>query len=214
MTRAEQIARDIEARIVSGQEPQGARLDETVLADRYGVSRTPVREALQLLNATGLIRHEPRRGVFVRHPDAADLLEMFEVMAEYEAFAGRLAATRITPAALDALDAANERCAAAAQAGDTDRYYTENAVFHETIYGQTGNGFLERETGRLHDRLRPYRRAQLQLRGRMADSLAEHRAITDHLRAGNSAAAADALRAHVAVQADKFHLLLRQFRAA
>ncbi|WP_226781266.1 GntR family transcriptional regulator [Oceaniglobus trochenteri] len=214
MTRAEQIARDIEARIISGEVAQGARLDESALAERYGVSRTPVREALGLLNATGLIRHEPRRGVFVRQPGAAELLEMFEVMAEYEAFAGRLAAARITPAALDVLDAANDRCARAAEAGDADLYYIENAVFHATIYGQTGNGFLERETQRLHDRLRPYRRSQLQLRGRMADSLAEHRSIAQYLRQGDGAGAAEALRAHVAVQGDKFHMLLRTINAA
>jgi len=213
MTRAEQIARDIEERIVSGDAAQGTRLDETLLAERYSVSRTPVREALQLLHASGLVRHEPRRGVFVRQPGAAELLEMFEVMAEYEAFSGRLAASRITAQALDMLDAANERCAQAAQGGDADRYYTENAVFHATIYGQTGNGFLEKETRRLHHRLRPYRRLQLQLRGRMGDSLAEHRAITGHLRAGDGVAAADALRAHVAVQGEKFHLLLRTIRA-
>ncbi|MBI6629552.1 GntR family transcriptional regulator [Pontibaca salina] len=213
-TRAERIARDIESGIISGEIALGVRLDETALATRYDVSRTPVREALQLLSASGMVRHIPRRGMFVRQPDAAEVLEMFEVMAEYEAFAGRLAAGRITTEALAILDAANMRCATAAETGDADLFYSENVVFHTTIYAEAGNSFLEDEARRLHTRLRPYRRSQLQLRGRMIESLDEHRAIAAHLRQGDGAAAADALRSHVGVQGDKFHLLLRTFRSA
>ena len=114
--------------------------------------------------------------------------------------------------ALAALDAANIRCAKAADTGDADLFYTENEVFHTTIYAEAGNSFLEGEARRLQARLRPYRRSQLQLRGRMTESLAEHCAIAAHLRQGNGEAVADALRAHVGVQGDKFHLLLRTLR--
>ena len=214
MRRADSIAAEIERGIVAGEIADGSRLDEAALAARFGVSRTPVREALQSLLAGGLVRHEPRRGVFVQQPGARALLEMFEVMAELEAFVGRLAAGRIRPGALDALGEANDACAKAAEAGDADRYYDANAVFHRTIYAEAGNAFLEGEALRLQARLAPWRRAQLSLRGRMAESLAEHLEITRHLAAGDGARAASALRGHVAVQGEKFHHLLRTLPAA
>jgi DNA-binding GntR family transcriptional regulator len=193
MRQAEIIAKDIETRIVS---------------------RTPVREALQLLTASGLVEHLPRRGVFVRQPDLIELLEMFETMAEWEGVAGRLAADRIDSDALDRLDAADIACAAAVEAGDSDRYYTENAVFHGIIYAATANRFLEAEVQRLHYRLRPYRRVQLQQRGRMAQSLAEHRTIAQALADGDGEAAAQALRAHVTVQSERIRLMLGKLNIA
>lgn len=212
MTRAVKIAEDIERRIIAGEIAEGERLDEGRIAARFAVSRTPVREALQMLVAGGMVEHLPRRGVFVREADVADLLDMFETMAEWEAVAGRLAALRMDMAEIERLDEANARCAAAVEAGDTDRYYEENAVFHALIYAGTGNVFLERELRRLHDRLRPYRRAQLRQRGRMAQSLAEHRRITAHLRDGDAAGAAVALRDHVAVQGRRIQGMLRSRR--
>ncbi|WP_348645520.1 GntR family transcriptional regulator [Jannaschia sp. S6380] len=212
MSRAAEIAQDIERRIIAGDIPEGERLDEGRIAARFDVSRTPVREALRILVAGGMVEHLPRRGVFVRQPDVADLLDMFETMAEWEAVAGRLAATRMDAADIARLQEANARCAAAVEAGDTDRYYDENAVFHAIIYAGTGNVFLEQELRRLHDRLRPYRRAQLRQRGRMAQSLAEHRAITRCLREGDADGAADALRDHVAVQGVRIQGMLRPLR--
>lgn len=214
MRRADAIAAEIERAIVAGELADGARLDEAALAARFGVSRTPVREALLSLLPGGLVRHAPRRGVFVRAPTARELLEMFEVMAEIEAFAGRLAAGRIRPAAVADLETANEACAAAAAARDADRYYDANAVFHRTIYAAAGNAFLEGEALRLQGRLAPFRRSQLSLRGRMDESLAEHREITRRLRDGDADGAAAALRGHVAVQGEKVHHLLRLLPAA
>ena len=214
MRRADAIAREIEGLILSGAIERGARLDEARLAERFAVSRTPIREALQALAAGGLVRHHPRRGVFVEHPSPVELLEMFETMAEWEAACGRLAARRIGGEALDALDAANERCRQAAGDGDAERYYLDNQAFHLRIYAEAGNGFLAAEATRLHLRLRPFRRAQLRLRGRMARSLDEHRAVAEALRAGDPVAAADALRDHVSVQGEAFQLLLREHLAA
>ena len=211
MRQAEIIAKDIETRILSGELAHGVRLDEVRIAARHTVSRTPVREALQLLTASGMVEHLPRRGVFVRQPDLVDLLQMFETMAEWEGVAGRLAAARIDARGLDRLAAAEAACAAAV--GDADRYYAENAVFHAVIYAATANAFLEAELQRLHDRLRPYRRTQLRLRGRMEQSLDEHRAIAAHLRAGDGEAAAAALRAHVTVQSERIHLMLGKVQA-
>ena len=212
--RADIIADEIEELIFDGTYPDGTRLDEAALAERFGVSRTPVREALQRLALPGLVDQIPRRGVFVRQPGPVELMEMFEVMAELEAAAGRLAARRISDAALGDLEAANAECRRAMDAQDVGAYYSENRRFHEIIYAQSGNSFLKAEAERLHRRLRPFRRQQLRLRGRLAQSMAEHENIVDALTRGDANAAADALRAHVAVQGEKFHYLMTSLRQA
>lgn len=212
--RAEAIAEEIEEIILSGGFADGDRLDEVTLAERFGVSRTPVREAIQRLSLSGLVELRPRRGAFVRQPGAVELVEMFEVMAELEAVCARLATGLVTDAALDALRAANGECRAAAEAGDADGYYRANERFHHILYARSGNRFLEGEALRLHRRLKPYRRLQLRLRGRMMQSLAEHEEVIAALERGDGAGAADAIRAHVAVQGEKFRRLMATLSVA
>ncbi len=212
--RADIIADEIEELIFGGIFPEGARLDEHALADRFDVSRTPIREALQKLVQSGLATQIPRRGVFVRQPGPVELIEMFEVMAELEAAAARLATLRITDAALNDLRAANALCRKAVEQNNPAAYYLENERFHRIIYVQSGNSFLLAEAERLHRRLRPFRRQQLRLRGRLAQSMAEHEDIVKALTRGDAPGAADALRAHVAVQGEKFHYLMSSLRQA
>jgi DNA-binding GntR family transcriptional regulator len=211
-SRSDRIAETLEDQILRGRFAPGTRLDETRLADEHEVSRTPVREALQRLAAAGLVDQHPRRGVFVREIGTIELLEMFEVMAELEAACGRLAARRISDEALDELDQVNERCHAAMEAGAIDGYYRENESFHHLIYAQSGNGFLEREAIRLHRRLKPFRRTQLHLRGRIAQSMQEHREIVAALREGEAERTAALLRDHVAIQGEKFRHLMAGLR--
>lgn len=206
--RADSIAEALEERIFNGTFANGERLDEVSLAEQFGVSRTPFREALQWLSHSGLVELIPNRGAFVRRPGPVDLLDMFEVMAEMEAVCARLAAARITDAALDDLRDANVLCQAAVDAQDSNIYYRENERFHTIIYHQSGNEFLANETAALHRRLRPFRRQQLRLRGRMAQSMDEHKAIVEALEQSDGEAAATALRNHVAIQGEKFHSLM------
>jgi DNA-binding GntR family transcriptional regulator len=152
--------------------------------------------------------------VFVRQPGPVELMEMFEVMAELEGICARLAATRISDAALEDLRQNNIRCQKTVEAQDADSYYLENERFHQTLYRQSGNGFLERECLRLHRRLKPFRRLQLRLRGRLLQSMAEHEAIVDALGRGDGTGAARAIHSHVAVQGEKFHHLMASLRAA
>ena len=214
MRRADKIADELEELVFAGDFNDGDRLDEIRLAKMFGVSRTPIREALQRLVSSGLAEQLPRRGVFVRQPGPVELMEMFETMAEIEGVCGRLAALRITDAALIELEEANARCQQAIAASDADGYYRENERFHHAIYAQSGNSFLEHEALRLHRRLKPFRRLQLRLRGRMAQSMAEHEAIVTALRAGASDQSAEALRVHVAVQGEKFRHLMASLRMA
>ena len=212
--RADTIAEALEERIFDGTFSDGDRLDEVRLAEQFGVSRTPFREALQRLARSGLVELIPRRGAFVRQPGPVELLELFEAMAEIEAVCGRLAASRISDAALAELHDANRKCQAAVTANDPDAYYRENERFHGVIYQQSGNGFLAAQAQALHRRLQPFRRQQLRLRGRMAQSMAEHEAIVTALEQGAPDAAADELRGHVAIQGEKFHRLMANLKDA
>lgn len=208
---ADEIRETIEQRIVEGEFEDGERLDEVKLATRFGVSRTPLREALRMLAGSGLVELIPRRGAFVRHPGIVELVEMFEVMAEMEALCGRLAARRISPGELAELSVAARACEQALEKEDPDAYYHRNEEFHLLIYKAGGNSFLAAEAMRLQKRLRPFRRMQLRARGRMKQSMAEHGEILRMLTEGNANGAADALRRHVAVQGEKFHDLLSSY---
>ncbi|MDE4141784.1 MULTISPECIES: GntR family transcriptional regulator [Rhodobacterales] len=212
--RADSIAEELEELIFDGTFADGDRLDEVRLAEQFGVSRTPLREAFQRLALSGLVQLIPRRGAFVRQPGPVELMEMFEVMAELEAVCGRLAAKRISDQALDELNDANAKCQAAVDAQDSDAYYVENERFHRILYRESGNGFLEQEACKLHKRLKPFRRQQLRFRGRLAQSMDEHKAVVQALVRGDGEAAAEALRDHVAVQGEKFHTLMASLKSA
>jgi DNA-binding GntR family transcriptional regulator len=209
---ADHVREALEQMIVTGEFVDGERLDEIRLAERFHVSRTPLREAFQVLAASGLVELLPRRGAFVRHPAFHEMIEMFEVMAELEGFCGRLAARRVTPDVLVAIRATVDACEAAAHAGDSDGYYRENERFHHMIYTASGNEFLAAEAQRLHRRLQPFRRMQLRVRGRMVQSLTEHRQILDALEAGDCTTAETVLRDHVAVQGGKFNDLMASYK--
>lgn len=205
------IRDSLEQRIVEGELGNGKRLDETELSGFYGVSRTPVREALQRLAESGLAEHLPRRGTFVRSPSLSQLVEMFEVMAELECMAIRLAARRATSNDIDALEKDNETCRAAVAANDTKKYYEVNARLHGRIYQMSGNSFLAVEARRLHDRLRPFRRLQLRVRGRMEESMAEHDIILAALRDGNADRAMETMKKHITIVGVRFNDLVSSF---
>ncbi|CUH67347.1 putative HTH-type transcriptional regulator YdfH [Thalassovita gelatinovora] len=210
--RAENIAEELEELIFNGTYSNGDRLDEISLSEQFGVSRTPIREAFHRLALSGLLELIPRRGAFVRQPGPVELVEMFEVMAELEAVCGRLAARRISAQALENLREANTKCRIAVDTNDVDTYYAENEKFHKIIYKQSGNSFLEQEASKLHKRLKPFRRQQLRLRGRMEQSMAEHEAIVEALILDDTEKAANTLRGHVAVQGDRFHDLMASLK--
>ncbi len=209
--RADLIADELQELVFSGTFEDGERLDEIRLAEKFGVSRTPLREALKKLAISGVVEQIPNRGVFVRQPSPIELLEMFEVMSEFEAICGKLAAKRISEVALDRLKDANIKCQKAKENADPDTYYLENELFHQIIYNQSGNTFLEQEALKLQKRLQPFRRIQLRFRGRIEQSMSEHEMIVEALSNGDAHTAEATLRKHVAVQGDKFHQLVASF---
>ncbi|MBP5979961.1 MAG: GntR family transcriptional regulator [Halomonas sp.] len=203
-SNAQQLRDSLEDDIINGRRVPGERLDPEALGRAFNVSRTPVREAFQQLMASGLITVSPKKGTFVAKVGIDQLIEMFEVMAELEGMCGRLAARRISELELAELQAAHQRCEAAAHAGDTDVYYYENEAFHDCIYTASHNTFLASEARQLKQRLKPYRRLQLQVRQRMHSSLSEHQTIVDAITRGDAALAQQALCDHVLIQGERF----------
>nr|WP_269751143.1 GntR family transcriptional regulator [Acuticoccus mangrovi] len=202
----------LEEEIVMGALRPGDRLEEPALAARFGVSRTPIREALLQLAGAGLIEIGPRRGASVAAIGPRRLVEMFDVMAELEAMCASLAARRASAEEIAAIREAHAACGAATRTS-LDAYYYENEVFHERIRTASHHGFLIEQATALQKRLKPYRRLQLRVRGRMDASWAEHARVVDALAAGDAEAAAAAMRDHVVVQGARFTDLIVSMEA-
>lgn len=151
-----------------------------------------------------MVAMRPRHGAVVAKISLPRLIEMFEVMAELEAMCSRLAARRMNARELEALRDAHIACRKARDSGSPDEYFYLNECFHCLIYRGSHNGFLHDQAKALHKLLRPYRRLQLCVNGRVAASFDEHRAVVDALTAGDGEAAAAALRAHILVQGERF----------
>lgn len=203
-THSASLREQIEEMIAVGELKPGQHLDETELAARFGVSRTPIRETLIQLSSMGLVVIRPRRGAIVAELGPQQLVEMFEVMSELEATCGRLAARRMTAPEQQALLAAHQACEAAMLAHEADDYYYQNELFHEAIYAGAHNQFLVEQTRNLYRRLRPYRRLQLRVRDRLANSYSEHEAVVAAIVAGDGELAARLLREHVMIQGQRF----------
>lgn len=206
--RSEALREQIEERIAVGVYSPGKHLDELEMAAEFGVSRTPIREALLQLGASGLVDMQPRKGAYVAAVPIQRMWEMFEVMAELEAMCGRLAARHIQPKQREALQEACAACEAARDSGNTDAYYKLNEIFHHQIYTASNNGFLAEQASTLHRRLRPFRRLQLRVRDRMHTSHDEHTAVMQALLQGDGEAAASLLREHVRIQGQRFSDLM------
>lgn len=207
-SRVQQVRDQLEEDIVNGRMQPGEQVQIEQLMTRFGVSRTPVREALQQLEISGLVVVQPKRGTFVAQVGIPELIQMFEVMAELEAMCARLAARRAPAEVLVDIRGALSACESEAAAANVDAYYYANEHFHGLIYQACGNPFLVQQTLTLKNRLKPYRRLQLRLRNRMAQSLEEHRQIVSALEQGDADVAARVARDHVLIQGQRFSDLL------
>lgn len=206
-TSAEEIRRELAARIISRDLAPGAGLDETQIATEFGVSRTPVREALRLLAASGLVDQKPHTTAIVAKPDAEVLAGMFEVMGYLEALCAGLCAVAMTAAEREALDALHVQMAALVRDGDAGRYAEANDVFHAAIYEGAHNAYLNEITRSTRLRLQPFRRAQFGALGRLARSHAEHDAVVEAILRGARADAEAAMRRHISIVEDAYQRL-------
>ena len=198
-TRSNFLEERLAEEIINGRLLPGTRLEEQAIADRFKTSRTPVREALRRLVATGLIEMRPRRGVVVSTVTRDRLAQMFETMAELEGACARLAAERMTPAERDALRTLQRH---GAEVVGAEAYELHNRAFHAAIYSGSGNAVLEETTQSVRARLAPFRSAQFQIPGRVARSNTEHAAVVDAILAGDGEAAYAAMRVHMLTVSD------------
>lgn len=203
-TRAERLAGQISNAILEGEFPPGARLDEQQLAGRFGVSRTPVREALRQLATSGLIDLRPRRGALVASVTPDELQTMFAAMAEMEAACARLSALNMTPAEREELRQLQTTMATLARGDDPDAYADANQAFHLAIYAGSHNAVLNDFTANLRSRLAPFRRAQFRTMGRLPRSWEEHQTVVEAILAGDAPTAHAAMLRHVDLVEDAF----------
>ncbi|CAA7619189.1 Transcriptional regulator [Magnetospirillum sp. SS-4] len=203
-TRAEEIRQAIEKDIFQGALRPGSRLDEESLAARFGLSRTPVREAILQLVHSGLVVKRPRQGAVVAPLDLHRMVQMFEVMSEIEGLCARFAARRMSPEEKTRLAEMHGKAAQLCEARDLDEYYAVNRAFHDAIYDGSHNDVLKDMARSLFARLAPYRRYQLNHPQRVEGSFGEHGEVVAAITAADPDRAQAAMRKHVTIQADIF----------
>jgi len=191
---------------VRGVLPPGAPLDESDIARRFSVSRTPVREALRQLVVSGLVEARPHRGAVVARPTIERLAGMFEAMAELEAICAGLAAERMTPIERHQLEAVHEELRVLSHAGNPDRFHAVNERFHNSIYVGSQNAYIAEMTLATRVRVQPFRRAQFRNLGRLAKSHAEHDRVVVAIMRGDKAGAASAMRDHIELVRGEYEL--------
>jgi DNA-binding GntR family transcriptional regulator len=203
-TRAEQIRQMLAAEIVRGRLPPGLPLDETEIARKFGVSRTPVREAIRQLEATGLAEARPRRGAVVAAVTKERLDEMFFLMLELEALCAREAARNMTDRERTALQKLLAAGASLAARGKIEAYAKHNLEFHDALYAGGHNSYLKETTLAVRKRLAPFRRAQFFADQRPEHSHEEHARVATAIVRGDGDAAARAMRAHITAVRDAY----------
>lgn len=197
MLLSEQIRVALSDEITAGKLAPGEQLDEQQIGDRFGASRTPVREALRQMASAGLVEMRPRRGAVVATLTAERIIDMFEASAEIEALCVRLAAYRMNPMERSQLARMHMESEALVESGDVDAYDQFNWQFHEAIYRGTGNAFIAEQAIALRQRMAAFRRAQLYQNDRPAHSRAEHDGIMEAIMRGDGEEAAKRMRAHM-----------------
>lgn len=194
------IIRAVQDWIDQGRLMPGDEIDEGALTAEFAVSRTPVREALLMLDAQGLVRRLPRKGAVVFRPTLEEFLAILEVHAQLEGQAAGLAARRLSAAGARALEAAVAACEDhAARLGDAepDAYYQLNMRFHASVAEASGNPFLVEMIKTNARKLMAYYRARYHYADTIPRSAREHRQIAELITSRQSEAAEALMRRHV-----------------
>ncbi len=197
--------------VLNEQLAPGTHLDETKIASDLGISRTPVREALRLLAAEGLVVLVPHRGAYVARLSARDAQELYEVREALEGIGARLAALWVDPVVLAAVEYTLELYSEAVRRADWSHIMHLDTQFHDTIARASRNRRLMSAVRMYREQLRLLRRKSVTIPGRPSRSLQEMQAILSALRARDPDAAERAMRAHIrSVRDDVARELSRQ----
>jgi DNA-binding GntR family transcriptional regulator len=196
-SQAERLCAVIEEEILNFKLKPGDKLDEVRLAERYGTSRTPVREALRQLSSAGLIELRPHRGAIVAKLGVRELIELLEVTAELEGACGRLAAKTCLKSDFDAIDDALALCRQNAVKNDIRGYQLANESFHDAIGWASRNNYLVKLAQSVRKRAATYRRLDLERPNRLKISMDDHVRIASAIRDGLPDEADRLLRLHI-----------------
>jgi DNA-binding GntR family transcriptional regulator len=190
----EEVAELLRQRIFRRELEPGSWIDEMKLAEEYGISRTPLREALKVLAAEGLVTMKVRRGAYVTEVSEQDLSEVYHLLSLLESDAAAVVAERATDAQLKELQALHGELEAAV--GDPGRFFAVNERFHMRLLDLAGNRWRNQMVADLRKVMKLHRHNSLLKSGRIEESLAEHRAVMEAIAARNAAAAMERMRDH------------------
>jgi len=209
MARAsDTLIEQLKHEIFSGFLKPGDQLEEADLAARFSVSRTPIREAIRSLVDCGLLVTRPRKGAMVRVLTAKELNDLFEVAAELEGMACRLASEQLTLSGKQEIESGLELCCIAAESEDIPAYAQANLAFHAAIHTASNNASLVDQLQQIQARINVYRLMPYEVVGRLEKSLTEHREISDAIFAKNGALANTLMRNHMMLQGARLPSLL------
>ena len=202
LTQAEIVRIGLETNILSGRLVPGSVIDETETSKQFGVSRTPVREAIFLLVQAGLIKKEARKRAIVAEFNVDDFFGLFETLAELEGLSARLATLRMSRAECFELSKIHIAAAEKLLLGEIDDYSVLGRAFHSLILQGSKNTTLIKITSELAARLIPYRRFQVSLEGGLQRNQDDHEIILAAIKSKDAEAAYHAMRKHTLEQSD------------
>lgn len=191
-----EVAELIRQRIYSRELEPGSWIDEMKMAEAFGISRTPLREALKVLAAEGLVTMKVRRGAYVTEVSKKDLRDVYHLLSLLESDAAATVAEQATAAQLEQLQLLHQELEAAV--ADADQFFRVNEAFHMQLLALCDNRFLSQVVADLRKVMKLNRHQSLFKRGRIEDSLQEHAAIVQALAQRNPGAARQAMHTHFA----------------
>lgn len=192
----EEVAELLRERIFNRELPPGSWIDELKLADSYGISRTPLREALKVLATEGLVTMKVRRGAYVTEVNEKDLTDVYHLLSLLESDAAGVVAATATPAQLDELQSLHDELEAAT--ANRTRFFEINEAFHRRLLALADNRWRDQMVDDLRKVMKLNRHNSLLKSGRIEESLAEHRALMAALTSGQVDAAVLCMRQHFA----------------
>lgn len=206
----DEVADRLRAMIMEGELAPGSKVTERLLCERFGISRTPLREALKVLAAEGLLELTPNQGATVARITLEDVEEVFAVMGALEALSGELACARITDEQIAAIKATHYRMVVHYQRGELPDYFKLNQEIHEQILAAAGNPTLSSTYHSLARRIRQARYLANMSKDRWAQAVAEHESMLTALDRRDGEALARILKDHLRNKCETVKLALAE----
>jgi DNA-binding GntR family transcriptional regulator len=206
-TLHEEIADNLREMIMSGELREGDKIKENELCDLMGISKTPLREALRVLSAEGLIRLIPNRGSYVTTPTFEEIKEMFDVMCVLEGACARAAVEKMDDGDLSKLEKLHHRLEEQYRCRDQKEYIHQNNSYHALVQELAGNKTLNQIVNGLRQKILLYRFQSLNLPGRFEHSIQEHRELLAAFRDRDPEQAEMLMKSHLKKQCDALEKL-------